>query len=235
MVRLFVWVWLSVWYQASREGCCCGCRFKPGISVMVAKAVALAGCFAAATWPCGGIVGTNIYNCHCVLLHLQLLGLAGCGRKRLLLLWAALDLVRTGGAGPAAVAAGSGVVPGELGPAAGAAVDGWALLRLSLAAMEPPDQPGQQVKLDLSLFDTLSMRYRRAHALPTPTGDSLCYCHCTASFAPSAEPLYLVQFGIVHMDSLRHTRSMTVTRTVDLTRAKCLHSRLDIRSSNGPE
>lgn len=77
--------------------------------------------------------------------HAQLLGLAGCGRKRLLLLWAALDLVRTGGAGPAAVAAGSGVTVGELGPAAAAAVDVWGLLRLSLTAMEPPDQPGQQV------------------------------------------------------------------------------------------
>lgn len=84
------------------------------------------------------------------MLCLQLLGLAGCGRKRLLLLWAALDVVRTGGAGPAAVAAGSGVTPGELGPAAGAAVDVWGLLRLALAAMEPPDQPGQQVRAGCS-------------------------------------------------------------------------------------
>jgi hypothetical protein len=79
---------------------------------------------------------------------MQLLGLAGCGRKRLLLLWAALDLVRTGGAGPAAVAAGSGFTgsAGEMGPTAGAAVDVWGLLKLSLTAMEPPDQPGQQVR-----------------------------------------------------------------------------------------
>jgi hypothetical protein len=143
---------------------------------MLAKAVALAGCFLAATWPywwhwrcqhgclCQrpslAVGSYSDRQCHsycerihlrpplrmCVLLHLQLLGLAGCGRKRLLLLWAALDLVRTGGSGAAAVAAGSGVTPGELGPAAGAAGDVWGLLRLSLAAMEPPDQPGQQVR-----------------------------------------------------------------------------------------
>ena len=56
--------------------------------------------------------------------------------------------MRTGGAGPAAVAAGSGVSGAavmDLGPAAGAAVDVWGLLRLALTAMEPPDQPGQQV------------------------------------------------------------------------------------------
>lgn len=87
----------------------------------------------------------------------QLLGLAGCGRKRLLLLWAALDVVCTGGSGPAAAAAagaagaagGGGLSvggPGELGPGGpGAAVDVWGLLRLCLTAMEPPDQPGQQV------------------------------------------------------------------------------------------
>jgi len=59
-------------------------------------------------------------------------------------------VVRTGGSGPAAAAAGSGVSGSavmELGPAAGAAVDVWGLLRLALNAMEPPDQPGQQVGL----------------------------------------------------------------------------------------
>lgn len=49
-----------------------------------------------------------------------------------------------GGGGGAA--GGGGTVMGDLGPAAGAAVDAWGLLRLSLTAVEPPDQPGQQVR-----------------------------------------------------------------------------------------
>lgn len=98
------------------------------------------------------VLTSSLHPCRCFATHpsMQLLGLSGCGRKRLLMLWAALDLVRTGGAGPAALAAGSGVSSNavmDLGPAAGAAVDVWGLLKLSLTAMEPPDQPGQQVGL----------------------------------------------------------------------------------------
>jgi hypothetical protein len=48
----------------------------------------------------------------------------------------------------------------ELGPGGpGAAVDVWGLLRLCLTAMEPPDQPGQQVGFELLLHCTSLVGY----------------------------------------------------------------------------
>jgi hypothetical protein len=100
-------------------------------------------------------IQTHTHTC-----QTQLLGLAGCGRKRLLLLWAALDVLRSGGAGPAATAAAAAAsalssAPGDVGPppalpspssaAAAAAADVGGLLKLALLSMEPPEQPGQQV------------------------------------------------------------------------------------------
>eukprot|EP00879_Flechtneria_rotunda_P028185 GHRR01030269.1.p1 GENE.GHRR01030269.1~~GHRR01030269.1.p1 ORF type:complete len:348 (+),score=179.73 GHRR01030269.1:24-1046(+) len=67
----------------------------------------------------------------------QLLGLVGCGRKRLLLLWAALELQRTatGGAAGSPVGSDKGLICG----------DAAAVLRLVLKGLEPPEQPRQQV------------------------------------------------------------------------------------------
>ena len=67
---------------------------------------------------------------------MQILGLAGCGRKRLLLLWAALDMFRAS----------------SLGEKAAPPSDAAAMMRLALKSLSPPDLPRQQVGAEMFLI-----------------------------------------------------------------------------------
>lgn len=67
---------------------------------------------------------------HSLYRHMQALGLAGCGRKRQLLLWSALDMFRA-----AAGAADKSAPPS----------DAAAMMRLALRSLMPHETPQQQV------------------------------------------------------------------------------------------
>lgn len=91
-------------------------------------------------------------HCHicCCACHAQVLGLVGCGRKRLLLLWAALEVAHGGTSSTSAASASASGQPGDKlppVPSAGApmAADASVMLRLSLRSLEPPPYPRQQV------------------------------------------------------------------------------------------
>jgi hypothetical protein len=135
-----------------------------------------------------------------LLLALQLLGLVGCCRKRLLLLWAALDMARgSAAAAAAAVAAAAGNLgvgaaadsgsSAQPSPLQGTADDGT-VLRLAIKGLELPERASQEVGghhiVTCNMHDVTAIMHIIRNAL-CYRSDTLCRrlltCHVIVTFA----------------------------------------------------